>query len=45
MSKVQSPDDGGQRTHLPQTEEVEMSEVRQSQDAEPKGEVQALIHE
>jgi hypothetical protein len=45
MSKVQGLDDGSQRTRLPQAAEVEMSEMRQSQDAEAKGEVQALIGE
>ena len=37
MSKVQGPDEGDQRTHLPPASEVEMSEVRQGQDAEAKG--------
>jgi hypothetical protein len=34
MSKMQSPDEGNQRAHLPQAAEVEVPEVRQSQDAE-----------
>jgi hypothetical protein len=44
MSKVQGPDEGDQRTHLPPATEVEMSEVRQGQDAEAKGEVRFVIH-
>jgi hypothetical protein len=39
LSKVQDPDEGAQRAHLPSAAEVEMSEVRQDQDAEAKGEV------
>jgi hypothetical protein len=34
MSKVQGPDEGDQMTHLPPAAEVEMPEMRQSQDAE-----------
>ena len=34
MSKMQSPDEGDQRAHLPQAAEVEVPEVRQGQDAE-----------
>jgi 5-formaminoimidazole-4-carboxamide-1-beta-D-ribofuranosyl 5'-monophosphate synthetase len=37
MSKVQGPDEGDQRTHLPPAAEVEMPEMRQSQDAESAG--------
>jgi hypothetical protein len=37
MSKVQGPDAGDQRTHLPPAAEVEMPEMRQSQDAESAG--------
>ena len=44
MSKVQGPDEGDQRTHLPPATKVEMSEVRQGQDAEAKGEVRFVIH-
>jgi len=36
MSKVQGPDERNQGTHLPQAAEVEMSAMRQSQDAEAK---------
>src|ERR1700722_20327286 len=36
MSKMQSPDEGDQRPHLPQAAEMEVSEVRQGQDAEAK---------
>jgi hypothetical protein len=36
MSKVQGPDERAQGTHLPQAAEVEMSPMRQSQDAEAK---------
>jgi hypothetical protein len=36
MSKVQGPDEGTQGTHLPPAAEVEMSAVRQNQDAEAK---------
>jgi hypothetical protein len=43
MSKVQSPDEGDQGPHLPPAAEVEMSEVRQGQDAEAKGEVRFVI--
>ena len=34
MSKMQSLDEGDQRPHLPQAAEMEVSEVRQGQDAE-----------
>src|ERR1700758_4564000 len=34
MSKVQSPDERAEGPHLPQAAQVEMSEVRQGQDAE-----------
>ena len=34
MSKMQSPDEGAQRAHLPQAAEVKVPEVRQGQDAE-----------
>ena len=34
MSKMQSPDEGDQRAHLPQAAEVAVPEVRQGQDAE-----------
>ena len=44
MSKVQGPDEGDQGPHLPPAAEVEMSEVRQGQDAEEKGEVRLVIH-
>jgi hypothetical protein len=44
MSKVQGPDEGDQRTHLPPATEVEMSEVRQGQDAEAKGEIRFVMH-
>jgi hypothetical protein len=43
MSKVQGPDEGDQGPHLPPAAKVEMSEVRQSQDAEAKGEVRLVI--
>jgi hypothetical protein len=43
MSKVQSADEGDQGPHLPPAAEVEMSEVRQGQDAETKGEVRLVI--
>jgi hypothetical protein len=36
MSKVQGPDEGNQGAHLPHAAEVEMSEIRQSGDAEAK---------
>jgi hypothetical protein len=36
MSKVQGPDERAQGAHLPQAAEVEMSDMRQSQDAEAK---------
>ena len=43
MSKVQGPDEGDQGPHLPPAAEVEMSEVRQGQDAEAKGGVRFVI--
>jgi hypothetical protein len=39
MSKMQGPDAGDQRAHLPQAAEVEVPGVRQSQDAEAEAEV------
>ena len=36
MSKVQGPDERAQGTHLSQAAEVEMSPMRQSQDAKAK---------
>jgi hypothetical protein len=44
MSKVQGPDEGDQGPHLPPAAEVEMSEVRQGQDAEAEGEVRFVIN-
>jgi hypothetical protein len=44
VSKVQDPDEGDQGPHLPSAAEMEMSEVRQGQDAEAKGEVRLVIH-
>jgi tellurite methyltransferase len=45
MPKVQSPDAGAEGTHLPQAAKVEMPEMRQSQNAEAKGEVTGLLEQ
>jgi hypothetical protein len=44
VSKVQGPDEGGQRAYLPPAAEVEMSEMRHGQDAEAKGQVPLVIN-
>ena len=44
MSKVQDPDEGDQGPHLPPAAEVEVSELRQGQDAKAEGEAWLMIH-
>jgi hypothetical protein len=45
MSEVQGPDEGAQGTYLPQAAEMDVSAVRQNQDAEAKVEIGLPEHQ